>query len=109
MEIITATDSDFTQHLAAKPVAAVKFFADWCGSCKLFSPKFKRIAQQENFSEVTFLEVNAETSPEARKLAGVNNLPFVAVFKDGQLVEGHATSKEEAVSQMISQAQSTSN
>lgn len=79
----------------------VKFFADWCGNCRLFSPKFKRMADNEEFAGVAFVDVNAETSPEARKLAGVSNLPFFAVFKNGELVEGAATSKEEYVQEMI--------
>ncbi len=79
----------------------VKFFADWCGNCRLFSPKFKRMADNEEFAGVAFIDVNAETSPEARKLAGVSNLPFFAVFKNGELVEGAATSKEEYVQEMI--------
>jgi thioredoxin-like negative regulator of GroEL len=47
------------------------------------------------------MEVNAEENPEARKLAGVNNLPFVATFKGGKLLEAHATGKEEAVVEML--------
>lgn len=48
-----------------------------------------------------FLEVNAETDPEARKAAGVDNLPFFAVFKHGQLLDGGATAKEERVVEML--------
>jgi hypothetical protein len=44
---------------------------------------------------------NAEESPEARKLAGVSNLPFFAVFSKGQLVKGDFTSKQESVEGMI--------
>ncbi|WP_369750990.1 hypothetical protein [Pontibacter sp. BAB1700] len=45
--------------------------------------------------------MNAETSPEARKLAGVTNLPFFAVFRSGKLVDTVAASKEEAVRDLI--------
>ena len=50
---------------------------------------------------VTFLDVNAELNPEARKMANVDNLPFFAVFKNGELVEGMATAKEENVVNML--------
>jgi thioredoxin-like negative regulator of GroEL len=36
-------------------------------------------------------------------LASIDNLPFFAVFKDGKLVAGVATSKEEVVREMIDQ------
>jgi len=45
--------------------------------------------------------VNAEESQEARKLAGVDNLPFFATFSKGNLAEGKATSKEEKIIEMI--------
>jgi hypothetical protein len=50
---------------------------------------------------VVFLDVNAEDNPVARKLGGVDNLPFFAVFKNGELVEGVATSKEDKLVEML--------
>ena len=101
MGVLTATDADFQSLLKDNEKVIVKYYADWCGSCRLFSPKFKRMSDDERFSGVAFLEVNAEKSPNARKLAGVDNLPFIAVFKKGELVEGTCTSKEEYVTGMI--------
>jgi len=34
-------------------------------------------------------------------MAGVDNLPFLAVFKDGQLVEGSASSKEDYLRSLL--------
>ena len=101
MAVVNVTDADFKQVLADHPNVIVKYYADWCGSCKLFAPKFKRLSNDENNAVVAFLEVDAENNPEARKLAGVDNLPFVATFKNGVLVKGEATSKEEFVVSMI--------
>lgn len=101
MAVIKATDSDFNDVLTANQNVVVKYYADWCGNCRLFSPKFKRMSDDEQFANITFVDVNAETSPEARKLAGVTNLPFFAVFKGGQLVDTIAASKEDAVRSLI--------
>jgi thioredoxin 1 len=101
MAIVQATDADFQNILETNERVVVKYFADWCGNCRLFSPKFKRMEANEEFAGVAFADVNAENSPEARKLAGVTSLPFFAVFKNGQLVEGTATSKEEVVLELI--------
>lgn len=97
----TSTDTDFETLIKSNDKVVVKFFADWCGSCKLFSPKFKRHAADENNSGILFLDVNAEENENARKLAGVDNLPFIATFKNGVLLEGAATSKEEYLQKMI--------
>ncbi len=101
MSVITANDADFETLLKDNTKVIVKYYADWCGSCRLFTPKFKRLSDDERFQGVTFIEVNAEKSPNARKLAAVDNLPFIAVFKNGELVEGASTSKEEYVTAMM--------
>lgn len=100
MSVIKSEDANFAQDLAHDKVV-VKYYADWCGSCKLFSPKFKRLSDDERFQGVVFLDVNAEQNPEARKMAGVDNLPFFATFKGGQLLEAKSTSKEEVLLEML--------
>ncbi|MBC6991842.1 MULTISPECIES: thioredoxin family protein [Hymenobacter] len=102
MPVTKATDADFRQLLADNEKVVVKYYADWCGNCRLFSPKFKRLSETEQFQNIAFLDVNAETSPEARKLASVTTLPFFAIFKQGELVETVSASKEEAVVSLIS-------
>ena len=101
MAIQIATDATFAEFLYNNERVVVKYYADWCGSCKLFSPKFRRMSENEANAGLVFLDVNAEESPEARKVAGVDNLPFFAVFKNGQLVEAVSTSKEEKVAEII--------
>ena len=101
MAIIQASDSDFNNFLTQNEKVVVKYYADWCGNCRLFSPKFKRLSENEQFKDIAFLDVNAEVSPEARKAAGVTNLPFFAVFKNGTLVDTVAASKEEAVVNLL--------
>jgi len=101
MAVITATDADFSESLKNNNKVVVKYYADWCGSCRLFAPKYNRLSNDERFSGIVFLDVNAEKNPEARKLAGVSNLPFFAVFKNGELLEGAPTSKEELLVEML--------
>jgi thiol-disulfide isomerase/thioredoxin len=101
MSVQVSTDNDFQEVLSSNDKVVVKYFANWCGSCKLFAPKYKRLSNDERFAGVTFLDVNAEESPEARKVAGVNSLPYFAVFKNGKLVEGAATSLEPKLIEMI--------
>jgi thioredoxin-like negative regulator of GroEL len=101
MEMQVATDQNFEQLLKDHPRVIVKYYADWCGACKMLAPKYKRIAAEEANANVLFLDINAEHNESARKLAGVSNLPFLAAFKNGALVEGAAASKEEYLRKLI--------
>lgn len=96
-----ANDSDFEQLLANHEKVVVKYFAGWCGTCRLFAPKYKKIAEKEQHDGILFLDINAEENPEARKKAGVSNLPFFAVFKNGKLLAADTTAKEEGVEALI--------
>ncbi|HCN06261.1 MAG TPA: thioredoxin [Bacteroidetes bacterium] len=100
------TDTEFKDALSKHERVIVKYYADWCGSCKLFAPKFRRLSEQEEFGDVAFLDINAETNPDARKMAGVDNLPFFATFRHGELVEGAATAREENVVAMLERLRS---
>lgn len=102
MAVDLVTDSEFKEKLSSNDKVVVKYFADWCGNCRLFSPKYKRLSSDDRFEGVAFLDINAEQNPEARKAGGVSNLPYFAIFKNGELVEGFAGSKEDAVVDLIS-------
>jgi len=101
MAVTNISDQEFEQILKSNSKVVVKYYADWCGSCKLFSPKFKRLSEDERFKDVKFIEVNAETNEAARKAACVDNLPFIATFKEAKFIEGSATSKEDYVIKML--------
>lgn len=101
MAVELIEDSEFQETLKNQDKVVVKYYADWCGSCRLFKPKYKRLSEEERFQGITFLDVNAEKNPGARKAAKVTNLPFFAVFKNGELVDSVASSKEEAVVELI--------
>lgn len=101
MAVLVNTDKDFEKTLSENSKVIVKYYADWCGSCKLFTPKFKRLSEDERFIGITFININAEENELARKKANVDNLPFFAVFKDGKIIDGIPTSKEDVVVELL--------
>jgi len=101
MALTLATDQNFNQLLQDNSLVLVKYYADWCGNCKLIAPKVRRISEEEQYAGIAFVDINAEENPDARKTAGVDNLPYFAAFKNGELVGGSAASKIEFVQELI--------
>jgi thiol-disulfide isomerase/thioredoxin len=87
----TLTDTDFRTALAESDLAVVDFFASWCGQCQLIKPKFQKLSDE--FPHVRFFLVDGEASPEARKTVQIPNLPYFALYRNGQQVDGLFTTK----------------
>jgi thiol-disulfide isomerase/thioredoxin len=77
----------------------VQFSASWCGNCRIMKPKFKKLAAENE--NIAFVLVDAENSPESRKLANVSNLPTFATFVNGKLAGETQTNKTEVLSDLI--------
>lgn len=103
MAVNKTTDAEYKDVLESNQKVAIKFYADWCGSCKLIAPKFRRMSEAEENSGIAFLDVNAEENPEIRKWAGVNNLPFFAMVNNGEIITADFTSKVDLVEKMLQQ------
>lgn len=79
----------------------VQYSASWCGNCRIMKPKFKKMATENE--NMTFVLVDAENSPESRKLANVSNLPTFATFVHGKLVNQTQTNKAEVLSALVNE------
>lgn len=79
----------------------VQFSASWCGNCRIMKPKFKKLAAEKE--NLTFVLVDAENSPESRKLANVSNLPTFATFVNGKLVNETQTNKAEVLTDLVNE------
>jgi thiol-disulfide isomerase/thioredoxin len=93
MAVTDLNDDTFQNELAGSGIAVVDFHAGWCGPCIMFKPKFKRISN--DYPHVRFFAVDGEEAPNARKTVQIDNLPYFGFYRDGQLIEGLSTSKEE--------------
>ena len=79
----------------------VQFSASWCGNCRIMKPKFKKMASENE--NLTFVLIDAENSPESRKLANVSNLPTFATFVNGKLVNETQTNKAEVLAELVNE------
>lgn len=60
----------------------LKFWAPWCGPCRMYAPTFDKVAERFN-DQVEFINVNIEEDTQglAAKYK-VRNIPFTVLVKE---------------------------
>jgi thiol-disulfide isomerase/thioredoxin len=99
MAVEDLSDETFAARLRETERAVVDFYAGWCGPCMLVAPKFRRLSDE--FPHVKFFVCDGETAPEARKTVTIENLPYFAVYRNGELLEGLTTTREEGFRELL--------
>jgi thiol-disulfide isomerase/thioredoxin len=99
--LIELNEDTLQDLVAANKKVIVQYSASWCGNCRIMKPKFKKLSSENE--EITFVLVDAEKSPESRKLANVSNLPTFAAFANGKLINQTQTNKAELLSELVSE------
>ena len=64
-------------------VVVIDFWATWCGPCQMLSPVIAEIAEEH--PEIKVCKVNVDSEMELASQFNVMSIPFVAVFKNGNL------------------------
>ena len=82
----TFTDTNFDTAAAAQPgLLLVDFWAEWCEPCKRLTPVLEALTRAHE--DVTLVKLNAESFPTTLSRYGIQGLPAVLLFKDGQLYD----------------------
>jgi thioredoxin 1 len=79
---VKTTDFDSEVLQSGKPVL-VDFWAEWCGPCHAVSPILDKIAA-EHEDELKLVKVNIDEEQELAMRYGVQSIPTMILFKDGE-------------------------
>ncbi|MBP3873534.1 MAG: thioredoxin [Lachnospiraceae bacterium] len=74
------------QSAIAGGVSVVDFNATWCGPCRMLGPVLEELSE-EMAGKASFYAMDVDDNPDIAASFGINSIPYVAVFKDGQKVD----------------------
>jgi len=84
-DIITLTTGNFVDE-TSKGIVMVDFWATWCMPCKAMAPVIEEIASQTK-GKVKVGKVDIDKNGRLANQFGIQSIPTVMIFKDGQLME----------------------
>ena len=87
MDVTTETfERDVIERSQELPVV-VDFWAAWCGPCRMLGPALEAEAQKRA-GQLELVKLDVEAEPQLAARYGIQSIPTVAVFRDGEPVTG---------------------
>ncbi|MFH1582448.1 MAG: thioredoxin [bacterium] len=93
--MLEITDQNFDSEIKKfeKPVL-VDFFTEWCAPCTYLAPILDNVVKKAE-GKIEFLKVNLDNIPLAAQKLGIDRIPTVVLFKNGNPVSGFIGMQQE--------------
>lgn len=87
-------DANFDSHIQ-DGVTLVDFWAPWCGPCRMQGPILDRVATQTQ-GKASVAKVNVDQAPGVATRYGIQSIPTLIVFRNGEPVRNFVGVQSEA-------------
>ena len=94
-------DNSLKEVFAQHKLVVVKYFAEWCGMCRILSPRLERIALGDSYQDICFVALNTEHNPLSKSQYQIKALPTLQTFYKGELRKTITSIKEEDICSIL--------
>ena len=87
--IYDVSSDDFNEKVikaSLRKTIVVDFWAEWCSPCKMLGPVLEDVVKSFN-GKVSLAKVDIDGNQELAVMYGIQSIPAVKIFKDGEPVE----------------------
>ncbi|MDD7985773.1 thioredoxin [Lentisphaera marina] len=102
-QVLNLDDNSF-ESTVSEGVTLVDFWAPWCGPCRMLAPVIDKVAGRLD-GKAKVAKVNTDEANASAVKFGVNSIPTIMIFKDGELQDtlmGAAQREDDLVSKVES-------
>jgi thioredoxin 1 len=86
-EPLIITEATFEDQVLRSPLPVlIDFWAPWCGPCRMVAPTVEKLAGEMN-GRLRVSKVNTDENPGLMNRFGIQGIPTMMIFKDGQQVD----------------------
>ena len=82
--------NNLKENLSKDKLSIIKFYAEWCGPCKMLAPVLEEISNEYSNIDIYEVDIDDDTKEELVKQYSVNVVPTVIFVKGGKTVANFA-------------------
>jgi thiol-disulfide isomerase/thioredoxin len=96
------TDDELSAFFQDNELAVITYFLEEeCEGCEELLPVFEEISEEETFSKIRFGLMLAEPGSIAENLVKQRQVPFVAIYKNGEMIKCGSVNSEKEFRKML--------